>query len=62
VKTTLQAQAPLGEDPEPQWAAELVTRTAEGMSGATFSATIGDWCKLCQVRASCPAQPEGRVL
>ena len=62
VKTTLQTQGPLGDDPEPQWAAELVTRTAEGMSGSTFKATVGDWCKLCQVRASCPAQPEGRVL
>ncbi|WP_457253699.1 ATP-dependent helicase [Pedococcus sp. P5_B7] len=62
VKTTLQAQGPLSADPEPQWAAELVTSTAEGMSGSTFQATVGDWCKLCQVRASCPAQPEGRVL
>jgi superfamily I DNA/RNA helicase/RecB family exonuclease len=62
VKTTLQTQGPLSEDPDPQWAAELVTSTAEGMSGSTFQATVGDWCKLCQVRASCPAQPEGRVL
>ena len=62
VKTTLQTQGPLSADPEPQWAAELVTSTAEGMAGATFQATVGDWCKLCQVRASCPAQPEGRVL
>jgi superfamily I DNA/RNA helicase/RecB family exonuclease len=62
VKTTLQTQGPLSADPEPEWAAELVTRTAEGMSAATFQATVGDWCKLCQLRASCPAQPEGRVL
>jgi RecB family exonuclease len=62
VKTTLQSQGPLSDDPEPQWAAELVTSTAEGMSGSTFRATVGDWCKLCQVRASCPAQPEGREL
>lgn len=62
VKTTLQTQGPLRDDPEPQWAAELVTSAAEGMSGSTFRATVGDWCKLCQVRASCPAQPEGRVL
>lgn len=62
VKTTLQTQGPLRDDPEPQWAEQLVTDTAEGMSGSTFRATVGDWCKLCQVRASCPAQPEGRVL
>ncbi|SDO61289.1 Superfamily I DNA or RNA helicase [Pedococcus dokdonensis] len=62
VKTTLQTQAPLAADPEPQWAAELVTSTAEGMAGSTFRATVGDWCTMCQVRSSCPAQPEGRVL
>ena len=39
-----------------------VTTTADGMSGSTFQATVGDWCKMCQVKASCPAQPEGRVL
>jgi superfamily I DNA/RNA helicase/RecB family exonuclease len=62
VKTTLQTQEPLRDDAEPQWAADLVTATAEGMAGSTFQATVGDWCKMCQVRASCPAQPEGRVL
>ncbi|NYG06194.1 superfamily I DNA/RNA helicase/RecB family exonuclease [Phycicoccus badiiscoriae] len=62
VKTTLQTQDPLRDDADPQWAADLVTGTAEGMAGSTFAATVGDWCKLCQVKASCPAQPEGRVL
>ena len=62
VKTTLQTQAPLRDDADPQWAADLVTGTAEGMAGSTFQATVGDWCTMCQVRASCPAQPEGRVL
>jgi RecB family exonuclease len=62
VKTTLQTQGPLSEDADPRWAADLVTATAEGMAGSTFQATVGDWCKLCQLRASCPAQPEGRVL
>jgi superfamily I DNA/RNA helicase/RecB family exonuclease len=62
VKTTLQEQPPLRDDPDPQWAADLVTTTADGMSGSTFQATVGDWCKMCQVRSSCPAQPEGRVL
>jgi superfamily I DNA/RNA helicase/RecB family exonuclease len=62
VRTTLQTQPPLRDDADPQWAADLVTATAEGMAGSTFQATVGDWCKMCQVRASCPAQPEGRVL
>ncbi len=62
VRTTLQQQPALTEDHEPGWAAELVATTAEGMAGSTFSATVGEWCTQCQVRASCPAQPEGRVL
>lgn len=62
VKTTLQHQPPLGEDDDPGWAADLVTDTAEGMAGSTFQATIGDWCTMCASKASCPAQPEGRVL
>ncbi|GAA4720113.1 ATP-dependent DNA helicase [Pedococcus ginsenosidimutans] len=62
VKTTLQTQPPLSEDEDPQWAAELVGSTAEGMAASTFHATVGEWCTQCQVRSSCPVQPEGRVL
>ena len=62
VKTTLQPQPPLRDDDDPGWAADLVTTTAEGMAASSFRATIGDWCTMCAVRASCPAQPEGRVL
>ncbi|HEV7145779.1 MAG TPA: ATP-dependent DNA helicase [Pedococcus sp.] len=62
VKTTLQTQPPLHEDDEPSWALDLVTTTADGMAASTFTATVGDWCKVCSVKASCPAQPEGRVL
>ena len=58
----VQPQPPLREADDPAWAAELVEATAEGMSRSTFSAQVGDHCKLCAVRASCPAQPEGRVL
>jgi superfamily I DNA/RNA helicase/RecB family exonuclease len=62
VKTTLQTQPPLHEDDEPSWALDLVTSTADGMAASRFMATIGDWCTMCAVKASCPAQPEGRVL
>lgn len=62
VGTTLQDQPPLDSDPEPQWAEELVRETAEGMARSTFTATVGDWCKMCAVRASCPVQPEGKVI
>ena len=60
--TTLQTQEPLADDPEPGWAADLLAATAEGMGGATFTATPGDWCGACQLRASCPAREEGRRL
>ena len=62
VKTTLQTQAPLSSDDNPQWAQALVTETAEGMAGSEFLATIGPACTFCSVRSSCPAQPEGRVI
>ncbi len=60
--TTLQAQDPLTEDPEPGWAADLLAATADGMGGATFTATPGAWCGACQLQASCPAREEGRRL
>jgi superfamily I DNA/RNA helicase/RecB family exonuclease len=58
----VQPQAPLAESEDPGWAAQLVEATAEGMARGTFLAQVGDHCKLCAVRASCPAQPEGKVL
>ncbi|PRY62985.1 superfamily I DNA/RNA helicase [Knoellia remsis] len=62
-KTTMQVQPPLSEDPEPDWARRLVAETGEAMGGATFTATPSeDNCRVCPVRSSCPAQPEGRAL
>jgi RecB family exonuclease len=61
-KTTLQVQPPLAGDDQPGWADELVTRTAEGMAGARFLATVGPACQFCAVRSSCPVQPEGRAI
>jgi RecB family exonuclease len=57
-----QAQPPLTEHDDPQWAAGLVAATADGMGGAAFAATPGTWCTFCPVRTSCPAQPEGDTL
>lgn len=62
VKPALRGQEPLAGDPEPDWAHQLVARTAEGMSGATFVARVQESCRYCPVRASCPAQVEGRVV
>ncbi|WP_240917827.1 PD-(D/E)XK nuclease family protein [Phycicoccus sp. HDW14] len=62
--TTLQVQIPLADDPvDPGWARELLERTAEGMAAATFTALPArEVCGTCQVKDSCPAQPEGRRL
>ncbi|HEY5247459.1 MAG TPA: PD-(D/E)XK nuclease family protein, partial [Dermatophilaceae bacterium] len=62
VKTTLQGQGPLSADEDPGWARAVVTDTAEGMAGSSFTATIGPVCTFCAVRSSCPVQPEGRVI
>ena len=57
-----QPQGALSRAEDPQWAGRLVAETAEGMAAGTFLAQVGEQCKLCAVKASCPAQPEGRVL
>ncbi len=62
VGTTLDVQVPLVDDDEPQWAEDLLARTADGMAGAAFSASVGERCRICSVRTSCPAQPEGRRI
>jgi RecB family exonuclease len=59
---TLDEQPALREADDPQWAADLVAGTAEGMAGATFLAQVNDFCSMCPVRSCCPAWPEGRVL
>lgn len=61
-KHGVQRQPPLHQDPDPDWAHDLVTETAEGMGGAQFDASPGPWCRVCPVRFSCPIQPEGRML
>ena len=60
--TTLQEQVPLAVDDEPRWAHDLLATTADGMAAAAFTATPGSQCGTCQLKDSCPAQPEGRRL
>jgi superfamily I DNA/RNA helicase/RecB family exonuclease len=57
-----QPQPPLDRDPEPAWARALLARVSAGMAGAEFAATVSDLCTRCPVRASCPAQSDGRVV
>jgi RecB family exonuclease len=55
-----QRQAALPDDEDPDWAAELVERVVQGMSGADFPATVNKHCaRTCPVRSSCPAWPDG---
>jgi superfamily I DNA/RNA helicase/RecB family exonuclease len=60
--TTLQQQVPLADDEEPRWAHDLLAVTADAMAAANYTATPGPQCGTCQVKDSCPAQPEGRQL
>ncbi|MEO7070391.1 MAG: ATP-dependent DNA helicase, partial [Nostocoides sp.] len=61
-KPVPQLQLPLAAYPDPAWAQDLVIDTAESMGGATFAATTGPHCRICPLKACCPAQPEGRAL
>ncbi|WP_432548905.1 ATP-dependent helicase [Kineococcus auxinigenes] len=61
-KVGVQRQQPLEADEDPRWAADLVARTAEGMSAPVFEAVVGPHCSTCPVRNSCPAQDEGRSV
>ena len=61
-RTTVQRQGPIGESPDPRWAARLVEESAEGMAGSDFPARPGPWCRTCPARTSCPARPEGERL
>lgn len=54
-----QRQPPLSEADDPAWAATLLATTAEGMSGAEFSAQPSTWCGYCPARPCCPAHPDG---
>jgi superfamily I DNA/RNA helicase/RecB family exonuclease len=57
-----QPQSPLADDADPAWAHQLLGRVSAGMAGASFAATVSDLCTRCPVRASCPAQSDGRMV
>ena len=61
-RVSVQQQHPLADDADPQWAAALVERVAEGMAGQAFPATVNPRCRICDVRRCCPAQLEGRQV
>ena len=58
----VQAQPPLDEQEDPQWAETRIVELAEQMADRQFLATVGQSCPVCRVRSSCPVQDEGRML
>ncbi|PZS04518.1 MAG: ATP-dependent helicase [Pseudonocardiales bacterium] len=59
VKANEQRQPPIDDDPDPQWARQLIQQVAEGMGGASFRAVPNSRCPICVARHSCPASPFG---
>ncbi|WP_279582599.1 RecB family exonuclease [Fodinicola feengrottensis] len=52
-------QPPLPDTEDPAWARDLLDQVAEGMAGSVFTASVNDYCSICPVRTSCPADPHG---
>lgn len=61
-KYTTRDQRPLPDDPEPDWAAEIVAGVAALARRSEMVATVNDGCRTCAVRRSCPLQDDGRVV
>ncbi|MCO8272297.1 ATP-dependent helicase [Actinoplanes sp. TRM 88003] len=57
-----QMQLPLADATDPQWAYDMVRRTADTMAAATFSAVANSRCRVCPVRTSCPVSGKGRQV
>jgi superfamily I DNA/RNA helicase/RecB family exonuclease len=61
-KVGVQAQPPLPNDADPDWARTLLQTVAAGMSAESFVARSGPHCRMCSVRRSCPTTVEGRQV
>ena len=55
----VQSQRGLRDDPDPQWARQLVETVAAGMAGPVFRATANPGCRVCPVASSCPVDERG---
>jgi superfamily I DNA/RNA helicase/RecB family exonuclease len=58
-RARVQRQHSLADDPEPDWANDLVQTVATGMSGSVFQATANPGCRVCPVAACCPVHERG---
>lgn len=52
-------QPPLAGDDEPDWARKLVQETVTTLTSSQFAARRNPMCGYCQLRTSCPVQPDG---
>lgn len=57
-----QVQGPLAEAEDPEWVRRTVDGVAARLRGFEFTARENSRCILCDVRTSCPVQPEGRQV
>jgi len=55
----VQHQRALADDPEPDWARQLVETVAAGMAGPVFHATVNPTCRVCPVASCCPVHEQG---
>ncbi len=57
-----QAQNPLADASDPDWASTMLAEAAELVGAAVFEARPNEWCDRCTMRWCCPARPEGRQV
>jgi superfamily I DNA/RNA helicase/RecB family exonuclease len=60
----VQPQDPLPPDAAgaPSWARTVLADVAARIRGEEFGPVPGDYCRRCEFRVCCPAQPEGRAV
>jgi superfamily I DNA/RNA helicase/RecB family exonuclease len=61
-RVRVQPQGALHDDPEPDWARDLVETVAAGMAGPLFEARVNPGCRNCPVRSCCPVHPDGEQV
>jgi superfamily I DNA/RNA helicase/RecB family exonuclease len=55
-----QGQGALADADNPDWAREMIRRTAQAMAASTFHAVANNKCRVCPVRTACPISGKGR--
>lgn len=58
---TKRAQDPLGQETA-EALTERILEAGRSTTGPEYTARVGSWCDHCDVRSSCPAQPQGEQV